>query len=128
MSLGLRRRSQFPFRQEQEVVGQLREVPSLIQQVVESGPVLRDAAILGRGYLQGGLNRSQWTPQFVRGIGNKLLLPLDVCGHLVEQAIDRERQLVEFIPSAAHLQAVSEPGGLEVLSRPQDIGDRTGCP
>ena len=60
------------------------------------------------------------------GICHELLLPLDVPRHLVEQAVDRHGQPVEFVLRAQHLEPVSEPRGLELLCGPQDLGHRLG--
>lgn len=115
-------RVRLPFGQEEQVVRQPGEVAAFLEDVVDRPAVVVGGAIFGGGHLQGALHGRERAAEFMGGVRHELTLAVDVPGDLVEEAVDRGRQAVEFVARAMHRQAIAESRGPQMVGGLEDVG------
>ena len=115
-------------REDQQVVGDLREVAGRLEHVGEQFLPISGCLILRDRHLQRTLQRRQGAAKLVGRVGHELLLLVDVARDRVEQSVDGLREQVEFVAIATDWQPVPQPRGPEPLGGVEDVGQRSGGP
>ena len=102
--------------QQQQLIDERAEAAALVDDFAQQVLVFVDRAIAVERHFDRALDGGQRRAQLVGGVGDELAVAVQIVGDQVEKAIDRRRQLVQFVAGAADRQSLFH------AARPQPIG------
>src|SRR5467141_546596 len=104
-------------RKSEEVLYYVREPLGLVMQNSQRFPVfLQRTHLLRKSDLCFAAQNRNRSPQFVRRIGHEAPLAFERFAETVQQAVERLRQVPEFVPLILHRQTLVQIGGADTPS------------